>query len=152
MGGSTTAAGSTLAICAALPATEDAAGYGALTFVEIGQIEKLGAIGATYNKVEFKPLKGPVQKHKGSVDYGSIQPSMAMDETDAGQALMRTAADDATSKLYSFKVEYPTGAKRYFQGRVFGMPESPDNADSILMANPTVEISTKTVKVAPAGG
>lgn len=152
MGGSTTAAGSELAICATLPATEDAAGYGALVFVEIGQIEKIGAIGATFSKVEFKPLKGPVQKHKGSVDYGSLQPSMAMDESDAGQTLMRTASDDATSKLYAFRVTYPTGAKRYFQGRVFGMPENTDGADSILMANPTVEISSKIVKVAPAGG
>lgn len=152
MGGSTTAAGSTLAICATLPATEDAAGYGALTWIEIGQIEKLGAIGATYAKVEFKPLKGPVQKHKGSVDYGSLQPSMALDESDAGQTLMRTAADDATSKLYAFRVTYSTGDKRYFQGRVFGMPENTENADSILMANPTVEISTKTVPGAPAGG
>ena len=148
--GSTTAAGSTLAISAAAPATEDAAGYQALTFTEIGQIEKIGSLGATFNKVEFQPLKGPKQKHKGSVDYGSLQPTLAHDDEDAGQTLLRTASDDATSKLYAFEVTYPTGAKRYFQGRVFGYPETVDGADTILMVSPTVEINTKIVKVDPA--
>jgi hypothetical protein len=145
---SSTAAGSTLAISAASPATEDAAGYAALTFTEIGQIEKIGSVGATFAKVEFKPLKGATQKHKGSVDYGSLQPSLAHDAGDAGQTLLRTAADDATSTLYSFKVTYPDGAKRFFQGRVFGYPETTDGADTIIMATPTVEISTKIGKVA----
>lgn len=148
--GSTTAAGSTLAISAAAPATEDAAGYQALTFTEIGQIEKIGSLGATFNKVEFQPLKGPKQKHKGSVDYGSLQPTLAHDDEDAGQTLLRTASDDATSKLYAFEVTYPTGAKRYFQGRAFGYPETVDGADTILMVSPTVEINTKIVKVEPA--
>lgn len=148
--GSTTAAGSALAISAAAPATPDATGFAALTFTEVGNIEKIGTLGATFAKVEFQPLNGPKDKHKGSADYGSLQPSMAHDEADAGQTLLRTAADDATSKLYSFKVTYPTGAKRYFQGRVFGAPENVDGADSIIMANPTIEICTKVVKVAAA--
>lgn len=144
----TTAAGSTLAISAGNPATEDAAGYAALTYTLIGDIEKIGAIGATYAKVEFQPLDGPKQKHKGSRDNGSLQPSLGHDETDAGQTLLRTAADDGTSALYSFEVVYPTGEKRYFQGRVFGYPETVDGADTIVMANPTVEICTDIVKVA----
>ncbi len=146
----TTAAGSTLAISAASPVTEDAAGYAALAFTEIGQIEKIGALGAVFNKVEFQPLKGPKQKHKGSVDYGSLAPSLAYDSADAGQTLLRTAADDATSTLYAFEVTYPTGAKRYFQGRVFGFPENVDGADTVLMAAPTIEICTEIVKVPAA--
>lgn len=145
---STTAAGTALAISAAAPATQDAAGYAALTFTEIGQIEKIGAIGAAFNKVEFTPLKGPKQKHKGSVDYGSLQPSLAHDDEDAGQTLLRTAAADATSTLYAFKVTYPDGAIRYFQGRVFGYPENTEGADTIIMATPTIEIDTAIVKVA----
>jgi hypothetical protein len=146
--GSSTAAGSTLAISAGNPATDDAAGYAALTFTEIGGIDKIGALGATFAKVEFQPLKGPKQKHKGSPDYGSLTPSMAYDGADAGQNLLRTASDDATSKLYSFLVTYPTGEKRYCQGRVFGYPETVDGADSVITAAPTVEICTKIVKVA----
>lgn len=152
MSGSTTAAGSKLAICAALPATEDAAGYAALTYVNVSRIEKWGGIGASFAKVDFKPLSGPVEKHKGSVDYGSITPSLAVDRGDAGQTLMRTAAREKV-KLFAFRVSYPTGDIRYFQGRVMGMPENVEGADSILMANPTIEVCTETVEVdAPAAG
>lgn len=145
--GSTTAAGSTLAISATAPATQDAAGFAATSAIEIGGIDKIGTFGATFEKVEFKPLKGAVDKHKGSANYGALQPSMAVDDTDAGQTLVKTAAADATSKLYTLIVTLPTGAKRGFQGRVFGFPETIDGADSILMASPTIEICTKPVPI-----
>ena len=146
--GSQTAAGSSLAISAAAPASQDSAGFTALTFTEVGQVEKLGTIGASFNKTEFQPLKGAKQKFKGSADYGSLQPSYAVDSSDAGQTLMQTAADDETNKLYSFKVTLQDGAKRFFQGRNFGSPENIDGADSMVMATPTIEICTKTVRVA----
>lgn len=142
-----TAAGSTLAISAAAPATQDAAGYAALTYTVIGGVEKIGTIGATFAKVEFQPLNGPKEKLKGSADYGSLQPSMAHNETDAGQVLLRTAADDTANALYSVKVTYQDGSKRYFQGRVFGYPENTDGADTVLMGNPTIEVCTKVVRV-----
>ncbi len=144
----TTAAGTGIAISAALPATEDAAGYAALTYTEIGNVEQLGAIGATTGKVEFKPLKGPTQKHKGATDYGSLQPQMAHDPDDAGQELLRTAAEPDNNSRYAYKVTYPNGDIRYFQGRVFGYPENVGNSESMLTANPTIEIDTKIVKVA----
>lgn len=143
-----TAAGSTLAISAAAPATQDAAGYAALTYTTVGGVEKLGTIGASFAKVEFQPLNGPKEKLKGSADYGSLQPSMAHNETDAGQILLRTAADDVANALYSVKVTYQDGSKRYFQGRVFGYPENTDGADTVLMGNPTIEVCTKVVRVA----
>ncbi len=148
--GSQTAAGTSLAISATGPATHDAAGYAALTFVDIGQVEKLGSFGATFAKSEFQPLKGAKQKYKGSSDNGAIQPSIAIDSADAGQTLLQSAAEDETQKLYSFCVTFADGAKRYFRGRVFGSPETADGADSMLMTTPTVEISTRVVKVAAA--
>lgn len=143
---SLTAAGSALAISAGVPATQDAAGYGALTHTEIGGIEKIGAIGATFAKVEFTPLKGAKEKHKGSVDYGSLSPSLAVNSTDAGQTLLRTASNNQTA-VYSFKVTLPDGAIFYFQGKVFGFPTTIDGADTIIMASPTIEINVKPVEV-----
>lgn len=150
--GSITAAGTKLAISAGAPATEDDEGYEALAFTVIGQIEKIGSIGATTAKVEFQPLDGPKQKHKGSTDYGSLQPSLAHDDVDAGQTLLRTAAEPGNNARYSFRVTFPDGAIRYFSGRVFGYPENVDGADSIVMANPTVEIDSKIIKVAAPVG
>ena len=143
---SMTAAGSALAISAASPATNDIAGFTALTFTEISNIEKIGPIGGSFAKVEFQPLKGGKQKYKGSVDYGALQPSLALDSADAGQTLLQTSADDETQKLYSFKVTRQDGTRRFFQGRTFGMPETVDGAASVVMANPAIEICTKIIK------
>ena len=145
---STTAAGTTIAIGAAAPATQDAAGYTALTLIVIGGVEQIGAIGAVTNKVEFQPLNGPKEKHKGSTDFGSLSPSIAHDDLDAGQILLRTASEPTNNTLYPICVTLPTGEKRYSMGRVFGYPETIGNADSIVMANPTIELNTKIVKVA----
>jgi hypothetical protein len=149
--GSQTAAGSSLAISAALPSSYEAVGYAALTFLEIGQVEKLGSFGASFAKVEFQPLMGPKKKYKGSADYGALQPSISIDAADAGQALLQVAADDESQKLYAFCVTFQDGAKRYFAGRVFGAPETADGADSMLMAAPTVEICTSVVRVNSSG-
>lgn len=143
-----TGAGSTIAISVAAPATQDAAGYAALTYTEAGGCEKIGTLGSTFTKTDFQPLKGPKDKLKGSADYGALQPSFALDEADVGQMLFRTAADDETNALFSVRVTLQSGAKRYFRSRVFGWPETVDGADPIVMATPTVEVCSKVVRVA----
>jgi hypothetical protein len=140
------AAGSTLAISVGVPATQDGTGYAALSYTDIGNLEKIGTVGASYAKTEFQPFQGAKQKYKASADYGSLAPTLAHDEADAGQSILRTAADDETNRLYAFALTYPTGAKRYFQARVFGYPETIDGADTVLLATPTIEICTKVVK------
>lgn len=144
-----TAAGSKIGLSAAAPATENLAGRAALTYTNIGGVEQLGAFGATTEVVNFQPLDGPLQKYKGPNNSGAIQPQLAHDDEDAGQTLLRTAADDKTSKLYAVQVTLPNGAKRYFGGRVFGYPETVGGANTMVMANPSIEISTEVYK-APA--
>lgn len=144
--GSTTSAGSKLFLSAALPASETLAGYEALTFTKVGGLESIGAIGATTSVVTFQPLDGPQEKHKGSTNYGSLQPAIGHDKDDAGQTLLRTACEPNNNALYAAKVEMPNGDKRYFQFRGFGYPENIGNADSIVMANPTLEINSVIIK------
>lgn len=143
----TTAAGTMLGISATAPTTDDEAGYSAITFTEVGQLEKIGAVGGSHKKVDFQPFRGPAQKYKGGVDYGAIQPIMGFDPDDAGQLLL-AAADEEVSALFSFCVTYRDGAKRFFRGRVFGFPENIDGADTIVTASPTIEICTRIVKAA----
>ena len=147
---SMTAAGSKLAMTAASPATQDVAGAAALTFTTIGQVEQLGAFGSTTEVVNFQPLDGPLQKYKGPSNSGAIQPQLAHDDDDAGQTLLRTAADDKTSKLYWFRVTLPNGARRFFGARVFGYPETVGAANSMVTAQPSIEISTDVIKAPPA--
>lgn len=145
-----TGANSAIAISAAAPATQDAAGFNALSFVEGGNCEKIGQIGATFTKTDFQPLKGAKQKLKGSADYGSVSPQFALDEADAGQALFKTAGNDESNKLYAFRVTLQSGTKVYFLGRVFGWPITIDGADPVTMATPVIEICSKPVEVAAA--
>lgn len=145
----TTAAGSTIAISAALPLAETEAGYGALNFVDISKVEKIGAIGTAYAQIEFQPLFGPKLTFKGPADHGALQPVLAHDESDPGQAVLRAAAD--SPDLFAFRVTYKTGAKRYFQARVFGYPENTDGANTLLTVTPTIIINTAIVKVGTTG-
>jgi hypothetical protein len=144
-----TPAGTQHLVSAAAPATQDAAGYAALTYTKVGYVEKLGPIGANTSKVEFQPLEGAKMKLKGSTDYGALQPNLAHDEADAGQSIIRTASAPTNISMISNKVIYPTGAIRYFQTIVFGYPESVEGADTVLTAMPVLEIVTPIVKVAP---
>ena len=143
---STTSAGTTIGITAAGPATPDKAGYAALNFTTINGIESIPAFGATVAVNSFQPLNGPQDKHKGPVNYGSLQLPYAHDKADAGQTLLRTSAEPANNALYSFVVTFPNGDKRYFQGRTFGAPETVGSATNVLMGNATVEICTAVVK------
>lgn len=146
--GVNTAAGSKLAISAANPATEDATGYAALTYTEVAYVSNLGDLGSSYEMVEFQPLDGPKLKLKGPRDEGSLNPSIALDDDDAGQTLLRTASEDGTNAFYSFKITRPDGAVRYFQGPVFGMPESIGSASDVITASPTIEACTEVIRVA----
>ena len=147
---STTSAGTRIAISAAAPATQDKTGYAALSFTNIGGVESIPAFGAQTTVNSFQPLDGPQEKHKGPTNYGSIQIPMARDKADAGQILVRTAAAPANNAQYSFKVTYPDGGVRYFQGRAFGLQETPGSATNVLMQTTTVEINTPVVVDDPA--
>lgn len=144
--GSSTSAGTKIALSAAAPSTFDAAGYGALSFTNVGGVESIPAFGAQAAVNSFQPLDGAQEKHKGPVNYGSLQVPMAYDKADAGQTLMATASAPTNNAQYSFRVTYPNGDKRYFMGRVFGLPENPGAATNVLMQTATVEINTAVIK------
>ncbi len=143
---SSTSAGTTIGISAAVPTTHDKTGFAALTHTTIGGIESIPAFGAQVAVNSFQPLNGPQDKHKGPVNYGSLQLPYAIDKADAGQILLNTAAEPTNNALYSFVVTFPNGDKRYFRGRVFGAPETVGSATNVLMGNATVEITSTVVK------
>lgn len=142
-----TAAGSALAISAAMPASLTQAGYAALTYEDIGGVDKIGTYGGTPARVNFQPLKGGVQKYKGAFDFGALQLTLAPDPVDAGQALLAAAAVEAKAQ-YSIRVTLPDGAARYFRARVFAFTEQVDGADTVLLAATVIEITTPIVRVA----
>lgn len=141
-----TAAGSLLAISAGHPATPNEAGFSALTFTNIAFVDKIGPMGATYGQTTFQPLVGPEITIKGGAKYGVINPSYAVDNEDAGQALIKTASANQIDD-YSFRLTRPDGSIRYWEGRVFGAPENIDTAETVIMGNPVISINTVPVEV-----
>ena len=139
-------AGSTLAISAAAPASEDAAGYNALTWTNIGEITELGELGATSNLITHNPVSDKItRKLKGARNFGAMNLSMARDTSDAGQTLLRTAA--AADGLYSFRLTLQNGAKMYFRGLVMGTPTSVGGVDSVTAMTCNLELSSAIVEV-----
>lgn len=145
-----TSLGATWAISTSAPATEDQAGYAALTYTEVSEIENLGAIGPTFEDVTFTPLKDGVTQHrKGAVDYGQLTVSMAVDDADAGQNLVDSGVDGAEkSTVFSHKITLGDGAVRYFRGQIYSSPESVGDASTMVTKEVNVMVSSVPVKVA----
>lgn len=153
MAGSTdaqTAAGSTIAISAALPAAVTPTGYAALSYTLIGEVTELPAMGRTYNEVTHSPLaERGVVKLKGSYNDGTLTVPAAYAPGDAGQVLVNTALDD--DDYYSFKTVLQDGTVRYCQARVMSAPITPGGVDSVV--NVAIGLSVKSgsiVTVLPA--
>jgi hypothetical protein len=107
-------ASATISISDDLPATYDAAGYGATTvvFTAIGQVETLGNHGVTANVATFTPIDTAiVTKIKGHKDYGVMNMTFGSIPTDAGQVIVKAASE--SNNHYSVKISYPDGEIHY---------------------------------------
>ena len=145
MGASTTA-GTTIAVSASLPATYDAAGFGALTYTLCGEVTDIGEFGKEFQLVTHTPLATRrTEKFKGSYNQGNLSLQMASDTADAGQALLVTALNSDAS--YSIKVTHQNGDIDYFTGKIMSYRISVGGADSIKAATAAVEIDSDVVSV-----
>jgi len=139
-----TAAGATLAVSAVLPATYDAAGYGALSFTNVGEIENLGAFGRNYNLVTFLPLgERGASKQKGSFNNGQFQPQLALDPDDAGQTILETALD--SDNPVALQVTLSSGRIFYFSVLVMQWQSNIGTVDEIVMVDSSFEVTREDV-------
>jgi hypothetical protein len=144
-----TSTGMTISIAAATPATNDKAGYDALTFTVIGEVISIGEYGATQEEVTHTPLtSGIVQKFKGATNNGSLSIEMGHDLSDAGQALLLAASDGAAKFTnHSVKVTYSGGQIDAFQGLVFGYNRNPGAINSMVGSTSNIGLNTQVVDI-----
>ncbi|MBW4789125.1 hypothetical protein JQS35_10995 [Alcaligenes faecalis subsp. faecalis] len=110
--------GTCLSVSASLPATYDAAGFGALTFTQVGELESVGGLEITRNTGSFTNLcTGNTSTIKGARAGITVAVVCALDEDDAGQTLM-IASEAEENDMYSFCVTLANGSKDYFTGTV----------------------------------
>lgn len=136
-----TVAGTKIGISAVLPATYNVAGYGALTFTNIGNIEDGGEHGREYAEVTFNPIDTrSTRKFKGSFNEGNKTLSIGYNSDDAGMVILKTALNSDNN--YAFEVKYPDGDIDYFVAKVMTLTKATGGVDSIRMASVTLAIDT----------
>lgn len=102
--------GSTLYASAALPATNDAAGFAALTWTKVNKNTTLPTLGLTHSLISADPLEtGVTEDVKGMGTGQSSDVACELVAADAGQAILRTVAREAQGYM-SFKIGFGTGA------------------------------------------
>lgn len=157
-----TATGTVLAMTATTtpPATFDAAGYAALTYLDVGCAESYGSFGGEKTITEFICINdGIVQKVNGSVNYGNLEVTLALNDATSAWDAIHTAFDDKSAGDYHFKVQYPnaqnstgTGAIRYFSGKVSSVKENVSGANDVVTVTLTIAITGKIVIVDSTAG
>jgi hypothetical protein len=141
-----TVSGSTLAVSVGVPAAEDAASYGALVWTAVGEITDLGgSLGRDYNIVEHSPIaQARVIQKKGSYRLGSQDLVMAWDQNDAGQDILRTAANDPDD-IVSIRITKQSGDLRYYRAQVSKFLENFGTADNVNQGMVTLLRQTDVV-------
>jgi hypothetical protein len=119
-----TYAGTTFWACAAAQANDlNAAGFAALSWVQVTNCASTGEWSTSDNILNYPTLDTTVQqKQKGIRNGGDPVVEVGKIKTDAGQNLLRAQAD--TKLYYAFKRVLSDGDTEYGRGLVAG-PEKP---------------------------
>ncbi|KKC27303.1 hypothetical protein [Sphingomonas sp. SRS2] len=141
-----TAAGTTLHIAVAAPATYDGTGYAALTWIKVGEITSIGEYGREYTEVTHQPLDSRgVQKLKGGYNEGTLPIGLALDTDDVGQIAMKAARN--SDNAISAKVTHQNGDVDYMRTMVFSFKVNPGELNSIVNASASLGITTNSAGV-----
>lgn len=141
-------AGSTFALSAQAPASENAAGYDALTYTVVSEITNLASFGTESSLISHMPIADRVvRKLKGSKNNGTMEIAYALDLQSTGQQMLKTAAE--SDSAYSIRVVLQDGTKFYFRGLVMSAKREIGGVDSITAGSSTIEVTSNIIEVAP---
>jgi hypothetical protein len=134
-------AGSTISIGAA-PATVDLAGFAAVSYTAVGEVNDLGEFSlATYTEIKASSVGNRrTRKLKGSYENGTMSLKMNLDSGDAGQTAMKTALSSDAD--HSIKIVLQDGSVYYFSAKVMSFKVSLGSVDNITMASTDLGINS----------
>lgn len=137
--------GASLAVSQALPATIDAAGFGALAYTPIRGARTVGDIGKQYQVVADNTigLPRPVQRRTGLAQQSITVELYRIN--DVGQAMLR-AAIDATGS-FSYRLMAPDGLTLYFSAAASSRMHGGFAPGSIADTKVTLEISSVVIEI-----
>lgn len=140
-----TVASTTVAISSAVPATQTATAFAALTWVTIGELTDIGTVlGREYNTSTHAAIGSAQQvEKKASYKLGNADFTCAWIEGDAGQVMLNAAS--CNNAIYSFKVTKQDGTLRYFTAQVMKFTETLGTVDNIVQGQFTLLRQTDTI-------
>lgn len=141
-----TAAGASLAVTLSHPATYDEAGYSAvgMVYTTVGEVTNIGEFGKEYAVVTHNPLASRgTKKAKGSFNNGTLNPTVALDNDDAGQGLMEDLLEDDAAGTFCITLQ--DGTKYYAEGVVTTFRPSVGEVDSVVTATTVIELTDNPV-------
>ena len=142
--------GTTVGVSLSDPATYDASGFGALTYLPCGEIAEVPSFGSEAALATHTPLKtGIVAKRRGSVNYGSLTLTMAYSDSDTGQNLLKNCGDaiPGVDSTVAVKLLLKNGDIQYFTAQVMSFKTNVGNSDAITMCECTLEVDDKIIRV-----
>lgn len=115
--------GTVMSVAAGKPATEDDAGYAALSWEEVEGTLTIPTLGMTQAAITSNLLKSGLTQHDhGTRTIGEKSITFKELDVDAGMDVVR--ANTGKSNIISFKVEYKTGRIKYFFGFIASLEEN----------------------------
>lgn len=139
--------GTTVSVSLGAPTTYDISGFGAKTYIDIGQVTSVPDFGGAATVTEHIPLDtGIVNKLVGSINYGSVQVPMAI-LSDTGQAAITSGFDGTNARAtHSFKLSHPDVGEIYFTGKISADQISLGDANTVFSGSFTIELTNKLIK------
>jgi hypothetical protein len=132
--------------------------FTAQTWTEIGLVTNLGEHGRVYQNVPIQTVfDGRTRKLRGGFDDGGFAITMAQDLADAGQALLRGAANASTQDNWGLRIEYndpPSSVGGpsfvFFRGLPMSFRTTLGAANSVLQAMCDFQINADIIQTDPA--
>lgn len=143
-----TSTGFEIYVTTTAPSTRDAAGYGALTYTKVSEINSISAFGVSVDPIEVRTLdSGALKTYKGHKNYGGVQGDLNYDPEDAGQNILRGDVLNANSEL-SVKLVDQQGNITYSGGPSLAGQRTPGSANSMVTASFDIRFNYPPVEVA----
>lgn len=136
------AAGTTLSIATGVPATFDAIGFAAQTFLSVGKLKNLGDFGKTFALItnDYLSQRG-TEKRKGNFNAGSLPVSLDLNG-DTGQAALEAANN--SDQDFSFKVQFQDGTVYYLRGLVTEFMTKVGGPNNMIEGTAKIELNPFT--------
>lgn len=128
-----------------------------LTWNEIGYVSNVSQHGITFQDVPFTVVGGRTYHLKGAYDYGPVELQMALDLSDAGQLLLKTAAESVSQDHYGFRIDKTDAPSSVggptmvmFRGLAQSFVQQMGDANTVAMVSSRVAINGEEIDVDPA--